>query len=63
MANRYFNTAAYKAKHAGWLLAADAPANIAKGERILADLDDAGKAAAIAYRDECLAIYAGSKEG
>ncbi len=42
----------------GWLLACDAPANIAKGERMLARLSDKSQLIALAYRDQCLEAYA-----
>jgi len=48
----------YDATHAGWLLACDAPANIAKGEERFRLLDNKNRTIALAYRDQCLAAYA-----
>ncbi len=61
MATPYFKTEAYKIKHAGWLLACDAPNNIASGQRILVKLSPASAAKALAYKEECLAVYAAGK--
>lgn len=54
------NSNAYKAKRAGWLLACDAPANIEKGKKIYDALPDKFKVKADAYKNECLAAYAGT---
>ena len=56
-----FNSPTYKAQHAGWLLACDAPKNIAKGENLYASLDDRGRRIADEYRDKCLKIYADAR--
>ena len=54
----YWKTDKYKISHAGWLLAASSPTNIAKGLEILARLTTAQQKKALAHRDELLAIYA-----
>ena len=56
-----FNSLAYLAQKAGWLLACDAPKNIAKGEKINAELDAKHQKIADDYKAECLATYAGAK--
>ena len=47
--------------HAGWLLACDAPDNIAKGERKLAALSVGQQTVALAHRDALRALYASVK--
>ena len=42
---------------AGWLLACDAPDNIAKGQRMFDRMDAADQARAIIYRDHCVFLY------
>ena len=48
----------YNIKHVGWLLACDAPENVEKGKRMLPELTDEDQVSALAYRDECKAVYA-----
>ena len=48
----------YEVLHVGWLLAACASVNIAKGEKLLSGLTAMDQIAALAYRDECNAVYA-----
>ena len=47
------------AAHVGWLLAADAPKNIAKGNRLYDALSSGEQTIAEQYRDHCLALYEG----
>ena len=51
----------YEATRAGWLLACDHPGNIAKGEDLYALLNDKNRDIALAYRDQCIAVYATAK--
>ena len=44
--------------HAGWLLACDAPDNIAKGQRMLDRMSLEDSERVITYRDYCLDLYA-----
>lgn len=44
-------------EHVGWLLASLAPENVAKGERLLAQLDARQRPRAIAYARHCVAEY------
>ena len=53
----------YHATRAGWLLAADAPNNKAKGEKLFTALSQAEQAIAERYRDHCRAAYAGGYGG
>ncbi len=43
---------------AGWLLACDAPDNIAKGQRMIDAMSLEDSERAITYRDYCLDLYA-----
>lgn len=47
-----------EACHAGWLLACDAPSNIAKGNGLCEELSNKEYDIALAYRDYCKAVYA-----
>ncbi len=49
-------------EHAGWLMACVAPSNIYKGKKMMEAFDDASKARAIAYRNQCLKAYYGASE-
>lgn len=47
----------YTPKKIGWLLACNAPENIAKGERLLAELDEDQRQVAEAYARRCVTLY------
>lgn len=51
------NKRQYNIRHVGWLLAADAPSNIAKGERLFKLLSARDQIAAQKYAAECRAAY------
>ena len=53
-----FEKPKYKAEHAGWLLACDAPCNQEKGQRILESLEFKWQKVALLYMEECLESYA-----
>ena len=54
-----FTSKSYLIEHAGWLLACNAPSNIAKGERKLAALSPDDKMAAQDHARHLVALYSG----
>ena len=49
------------ATRAGWLLACDAPDNIAKGKRLFTRLNALGQTIARNYETYCRGVYAGQR--